>query len=78
MYMFIIIALDLCATVSVLLQTCLSLGGGGVVAVACGVRLARIVLLGTVLLLSVSLVAGARFIALRLQVYTKSGNTWYI
>ena len=45
--------------------------------VACGVRLTCSVLLGAVLLLSVSLVPHALFIALRLQVYTKGGKAWY-
>ena len=78
MYMFIIIT---CVSVCDRLGSSSDLPkswGGGSVAVACGVRLACSVLLGTVLLLSVSLVARALFIVLRLQVYTKSGNTWYI
>ena len=63
------IYLNLCATVLVLLQTCLSLGGS--VAVACGVRLSCSVFTVYSVLLSVSLVARALSIALRLQVYKR-------
>ena len=48
-----------CARPSVLLQTCLSLGGGGSVAVACGARLSCSVVMVYSVLLSVSLVAHA-------------------
>ena len=47
------------------------LGGGGSVAVACGVRLSCSVFIVHSVLLSVSLVARALYIALRLQVYKR-------
>ena len=65
-----VIYLYLCATVLVLLQTCLSLGGGegGCGGCTCGVRLSCSVF---TVLLSVSLVVRALSIALRLQVYKR-------
>ena len=53
-----------------LFQTCLTLGGGSV-AVASGVRLSCSVFIVYSVLLSVSLVARALYIALRLQVYKR-------
>ena len=63
------IYLYLCATILVLFQTYLSLGGS--VAVACGVRLSCSVFTMYSVLLSVSLVARALSITLRLQVYKR-------
>ena len=64
--------LYLCAPVSVILQTSLSLGG------ECGGRVRSTFVVqcitGYSVLLSVSLVARVLSIALRLQVHTKSGN----
>ena len=74
MYMFIIITCgSVCDRLGSPSDFVKSWGVGGVT-VAC-VLSACSVLLGTVLLLSVSLVVRALFIALCLQVHTKSGKT---
>ena len=70
------VMLALCATVSVLLQIYLNIGGGGVT-VACRVPRREVGLMGHSIILYLSSGARALLIAMCLRVHTKGGKLRY-